>query len=133
MVPEARRFRTWGAMLRATLFGICPACGRGRMFRGLYALHDTCPVCAVRFERDSGSWLGASVMTYGAAIVVLLLLGLLLVPRYGLFPGLEWILVGAAVVSVLLSYRPLKGWWVWWMWAAGFVERDVGVECPPDG
>jgi hypothetical protein len=100
------------------------------MFRNLYALHATCPVCSVRFERDSGSWLGASVMTYGAAVVVLLLLGLLLIPRYGLFPGLEWVMVGGAVAAVLLTYRPLKGWWVWWMWAAGFVVHDL---TPRDG
>lgn len=102
------------------------------MFRSLYALHRTCPVCRVRFERDSGSWLGASVMTYGVAIVLLLLFALLLIPRYGLFPGLEWALVGVAVLSVLLTYRPLKGWWVWWMWAAGFVVPDVGLGVAAD-
>lgn len=94
------------------------------MFRSLYALHDTCPNCNVRYERDTGSWLGALVMAYVAAIIVLVLLSLLLIPRYGLFEGFGLTLAGAAILTVLVIYRPAKGWWTWWMWAAGFVYRD---------
>lgn len=118
------RFRDMGAMARATCFGRCPNCGQATMFRNLYAVHETCPACGVRFERDTGSWLGALVMTYGAAIVVLVLLSLLLIPRFGLFEGFGLTLAGAAIATVLLVYRPAKGWWIWWMWAAGFVYRD---------
>lgn len=118
------RFGDLRAMARATFLGRCPECDRGRMFRNLYALHETCPVCGVRFERDTGSWLGALVMTYGAAIVVLVVLSLVLIPRYGLFEGFGLVLAGAAIATVLLVYRPAKGWWIWWMWAAGFVYRD---------
>ena len=94
------------------------------MFRNVYALHETCPNCHVRFERDTGSWLGALVMTYAAAVVVLVLLSVVLIPRYGLFEGFGLTLGGSAIVTVLVIYRPAKGWWVWWMWAAGFVYRD---------
>ena len=118
------RFRDVGAMVDATFLGRCPECRDASMFRNLYALHETCPNCGVRFERDTGSWLGALVMTYGAAVVVLVLLSLVLIPRYGLFEGFGLTLAGAAVVTVLVIYRPAKGWWVWWMWAAGFVYRD---------
>ncbi len=118
------RFKDFGAMWRATLLGRCPNCGEGQMFENLYALHETCPVCGVRFERDPGSWLGALVMTYGAAIVALLVFSVILIPRYGLFEGFGLTLAGAAIGTVLLIYRPAKGWWVWWMWAAGIVYRD---------
>ncbi|MDZ7799183.1 MAG: DUF983 domain-containing protein [Trueperaceae bacterium] len=95
------------------------------MFRSLYAVKATCEVCGVRFERDSGSGLGAMVMAYAAAIIVLLALSLALLPRYGLFEGFAFVLAGAAVAAVLLVYRPAKGWFVWWMWMAGFVRRDA--------
>ncbi len=116
-------------MLEATFLGRCPECRDGAMFRGPYGLRDVCPTCGVRFERDNGSWLGASVMTYGAAIVVLLGLTFALVPRYGFFEGLGVLLVAVGVVTVALVYRPAKAWFVWWMWAAGFVYRD---DEPPE-
>ena len=119
-----RRFGDIGAMARATLLGSCPNCGKAGMFRNLYGLHETCPACGVRFERDTGSWLGALVMTYGAAILVLLGLSLWIIPRWGLFQGFGLTLAGAAIATVLIVYRPAKGWWIWWMWAAGFVYRD---------
>ena len=119
-----RGFRDLKAMWRATLLGRCPNCGEGHMFESLYSLHDTCPVCDVCFERDTGSWLGALVMTYVAAILSLLLLSVILVPRYGLYEGFGLTLAGAAIATVLLIYRPAKAWWVWWMWAAGFVYGD---------
>lgn len=122
--PAERSFATPGRMLAATFLGRCPECGEGAMFAGPYGLKETCPVCGVRFERDGGSWMGASVMAYGAAIVVLLALGFALVPRWGFFEGLGLLLVGVAVATVALLYRPAKGWFVWWMWAAGFVYRD---------
>lgn len=118
------RFRDVGAMARATFFGRCPECGEGRMFRDAYALHETCPVCGVRFERDTGSWLGALVMTYGVAILVLVAVSIALISSYGLFRGFGLTLAGVAIATVLLVYRPAKGWWTWWMWAAGFVYRD---------
>ena len=119
-----RRFGDLGAMTRATFLGRCPNCGNANMFRNLYALHETCPSCGVRFERDTGSWLGALVMTYGAAILVLVGLSIWMIPRWGLFEGFGLSLAGAAVLTVLVAYRPAKGWWLWWMWAAGFVYRD---------
>ena len=127
--PDARGFGTPARMLEATFLGRCPECREGAMFSGLYGLHDTCPVCGVRFERDKGSWLGAMVMAYGAAIVVLLALAFAVIPSYGLFEGFGLLMVGVAVATVALVYRPAKGWFVWWMWAAGFVYRD---DEPPD-
>lgn len=109
-------------MGRATL-GRCPACD-APMFDGPYRLRRVCSGCGVRFERDPGSWLGASVMVYIVAVLALAVEAAVLLPRYGLFPGIEWIAVATGVAAVLLSYRPAKGWWVWWLWAAGFVTRD---------
>lgn len=98
------------------------------MFEGPYRLARVCAGCGVRFERDTGSWLGASVLCYIVAIVVLAAEAAVLLPRYGLFRGIEWVGVGSGVAAVVLSYRPAKGWWVWWMWAAGFVTRDEEAD-----
>lgn len=111
------------AMVRST-FGRCPNCGEGQLFQGLYQVRTTCESCGVRFERDSGSWLGAMVVAYGLAIVAVIIVAAGTIIRWGLYQGLEWVLVGTGVVSVLLLYRPVKGLWIWTMWAGGLVLRD---------
>ena len=125
MTPTAReRWRRWDRMVVATRGG-CPACGGPGAFRGPYALHERCAHCLVRFERDAGSWLGAAVIAYALAIVACALTAWWIVTRAGgLGVGLEWWLVATAVATVLLVYRPVKGWWLWCMWAAGWVHRD---------
>lgn len=122
--PErSARWRDWGAMWGA-VGGRCPSCGAPGAFSGLWKLRERCAVCGVRFESESGSWLGAWVLTYVAATLALVALAAVLIVRYGLFVGLEWVLGAAGALFVVLLYRPVKGWWLWWQWAAGFVTRD---------
>lgn len=117
------RFSDLGAMWRGTR-GLCPNCGSGGVFTSWWGVVPVCPSCGVRFERESGAWVGAWVLAYTVAVVVLVAVAVVLIVNYGLFPGLEWILVATGAVTVVVSYRPVKGWWLWWMWAAGFVTRD---------
>lgn len=130
--PEGSRSRwtDFGAMWRATL-GRCPNCGGHGVFTSYWGVGDTCPSCGVRFERESGAWLGAWVMAYTVAILLLVIEALVLIFTFGLFPGLEWVLVGSGILFVLLMYRPVKGWWLWWMWAAGFIHKDGEDEAAP--
>ena len=111
------------AMVRSTL-GRCPNCGEGALFQGLYKVRATCPACGVRFERDSGAWLGAMVVAYSLAVLAVIVVAAVTIIRWGLYQGLEWVLVGTGIVSVLVLYRPVKGFWIWSMWAAGLVVRD---------
>ncbi len=117
------RWTDFGAMWQATR-GRCPNCGGDGVFTSLWGVGATCPTCGVRFERESGAWLGAWVLAYTVAIVILAIEAGALILAFGLFPGLEWVLVGSGILAVVLLYRPIKGWWLWWMWAAGFVKRD---------
>lgn len=110
--------------LFAAMGGRCPECGAPGAFRGVYALHRACPRCGVVFERDSGTWLGAMALAYGAAALAMLAVGLATVPGRGFYRGLELVLVGTGLVTVLLAYRPIKGMWLWFTWAAGWVHRD---------
>ncbi len=101
------------------------------MFDRLYRVRPTCLGCGVRFERDAGSWLVALVLTYTFAILVLVVEALLLLPRYGLFDGIEWIGIGTGAITVILSYQPIKGASIWFLWASGVVTRDGETEVTP--
>jgi uncharacterized protein (DUF983 family) len=48
----------------------CPACGRGKIFRGLFAMSESCPHCGLRLERESGFYLGAIYFNYGLTALV---------------------------------------------------------------
>jgi uncharacterized protein (DUF983 family) len=121
---DYRAFADVGRMARTTLTGRCPACERASAFAGPYRLHATCPSCGVRFERDAGSFLGSLAVGYGLAILALVAYAAIVIPRYGLSDAVVAGLVAVALVAVPVLYRPAKAWWLWWMWAAGFVHRD---------
>ena len=63
--------------LRAILSGRCPRCLRGRIWRGFFSIHETCPVCGFRFERESGYWTGAMVASYVLGVPLLALIVLM--------------------------------------------------------
>lgn len=114
-------------MIASTFRGRCPDCGVGRMFQGFLRIHEVCDVCQVRFERDSGSFLGPTTLAYVVAIGAEAVLFAILVWKWGLFPGLEYALITGAVVAVAGSYRFIKGWWIWLLWTSELVYAD------PDG
>lgn len=87
-------------------------------------IRPTCSICGVRFERDEGGFLGPSTLAYVVAVCVEVALFLVLVSRYGLFPGLEWVLIAAGVLVILVAWKPLKGLWVWLLWVSGLVWTD---------
>lgn len=111
--------RLWGSVR-----GRCPACGAPGAFAGPFRLRPRCGGCGVVFERDPGSWLGATVLAYTVAVVAVVVVALVTVPGRGLYRGLEAVLALTAVATVLLTYRPIKGAWLWLTWAAGWVHRD---------
>jgi uncharacterized protein (DUF983 family) len=107
-----------------SVVGRCPACGEPGAFAGAYRLRSRCSRCGVVFERDGGTWLGAAAVAYALAVVAMGLFAWATVPGRGLYAGIEFWLAGVAVATVLLVYRPVKGWWLWVTWAAGWVHRD---------
>jgi uncharacterized protein (DUF983 family) len=117
------RWRTPGRMVWA-MRGRCPACGAPGAFAGAYRLRRACERCGVVFERDPGSFLGATVLAYAVAVAAMAVVAIATVPGRGLYPGLEGWLIASATATVLLLYRPVKGWWLWAIWAAGWVHRD---------
>jgi uncharacterized protein (DUF983 family) len=56
----------------------CPRCRTGKIFRGSAFLgfpkmNERCPLCSLRFERESGYFLGAMYISYGLALLIIAL------------------------------------------------------------
>jgi uncharacterized protein (DUF983 family) len=52
----------------------CPACGGGKIFRGLFTMHEACVECGRPFQRGPGFFLGSIYFNYsvtGLAVIVI--------------------------------------------------------------
>lgn len=50
----------------------CPVCLEGNVFHSLLGMNETCPVCGVKFERESGYFLNAMFIAYMLGFLALL-------------------------------------------------------------
>ena len=50
----------------------CPNCGEGKVFTGIYRVARFCSVCDLRYEKESGYFLGAIVGTYFLTVLFLI-------------------------------------------------------------
>ena len=71
---------------------LCPRCRLGKIFRSSIFLfpkmHERCPVCALKFEREQGYFLGAMYISYGLALAIILF-----------FTILVWAVTRASIVK----------------------------------
>src|SRR4051794_23965352 len=101
IVPFPRRsLRT---RLLAALGGRCPRCDRGRIFRGRFAMHPTCPACGLRFEREQGYFTGAMYVSY---VLTLPVVAVCVTAVYLLAPGLSFEAMMGVAALLFLPFVP---------------------------
>ena len=85
--------------LQGILHHVCPRCRQGPIFRGWLAMHDSCPVCELKFNREQGYYIGAMYVSYALSIPPVLALVLIF-----------WRLAGwsftTAVIGAFVAYLP---------------------------
>jgi uncharacterized protein (DUF983 family) len=72
-----------GSTLLSILQQRCPRCRAGRIFhssifRGFPKMNEYCPDCSLKFEREEGYFLGAMYISYGLALLIIVLIAALL-------------------------------------------------------
>lgn len=103
----------------------CPNCEQGGISDGLLKMRELCPVCGVRFERQSGESVGgmyfnlgiAEMLTIGGFFVVHLLFAPPLVPHL-----IFWIVFNLGFV--LWFYRRARALWIAISYLTGGVQTD---------
>jgi uncharacterized protein (DUF983 family) len=99
----------------STLAGIlcqrCPRCRqgnifRGSAFRGFPKMHERCPACGLRFEREAGYFLGAMYISYilGVGMVVLIAAGLWAVTGWWVAKSTVWAIVLFLPLAPAITY-----------------------------
>jgi uncharacterized protein (DUF983 family) len=117
MPPTASQ--KWWALLRQR----CPHCCQGRIYAGGMTMHQRCPVCNLRFEREPGYFMGSLYIGYALAVAILMLwlwIGSLLMPEV----DLGWIVLICIALFVPLAplvTRYARVIWMFfdhWAWPA---------------
>jgi uncharacterized protein (DUF983 family) len=64
----------WPTLLWRGCTKRCARCGAGRLYRTWFQMHERCPGCGLRFEREPGFFVGAYLINFAIAIVALFVL-----------------------------------------------------------
>lgn len=101
-------------MIRRALRRECPRCGGDGIFASFMDLHERCPTCGVRFEREPGYWVGAMIIvtTITFSLFLLLLVGGMVVT----WPDVPWTALLVITVTVnlivpIVAYPRSKTLW----------------------
>lgn len=107
------------ATIRTALEGKCPKCEKGEIFErkgNIFLLqvpkmHDKCPVCGYRYEKEPGYFLGAMYVSYGMTIIEMLAL---FFATYWFVPlGVFFaIIFGALVLTSFFNFRVARVFWI---------------------
>ena len=91
----------------------CPQCGEGALFQTYFKMFTHCAVCNLKFERESGYFIGAMYINYGATVLTAF-------PSYFLFEKFTsipfyvnlsvWALFSA--IFPVIFYRYSKSLWL---------------------
>jgi len=87
-------------------------------------LKETCENCGVPFERDAGSYITSMVLNYFMTVICTTAIALVLILRYGFFPGVTPLIAVIACAFILILHRPSKLIYLWLMWVFGFIYHD---------
>ena len=87
----------------------CPVCGKGRLFRTYFTMHEKCLSCGVGFAREHGQWVGSlDINTFVVAFA--LMIGVGFAPLGSLEVSLAfW--CAAAILVPLVTFRFSRGLW----------------------
>jgi uncharacterized protein (DUF983 family) len=101
--------RFW-TLLRRSLLLRCPYCGEGALFRRWFLMHQHCPRCGLKYEREPGFFLGSIYFNYGlTALLVAIVYPVLLFNRVFSESRLLFIFV---VLFPMLFFRHARALWL---------------------
>ena len=81
----------------------CPRCLVGRVWRRFVSMNATCPECGFVFERESGYFAGAMVVSYGLAVPILAAIVIALIIVGGL-DAVVALIIGNTAYLVLVPF-----------------------------
>lgn len=97
--------------MKAVIFGRCPNCYQGKIFRTFWQTHKRCPVCNIVYEREMGYFVMAIFVAYVLDALLLLPLGIYLFSRVSVVANIT-ILFAVLLAITPLTYRYSRILWL---------------------
>ena len=94
---------------------LCPKCGKGRIFRGWFAMNDRCPECGRLFNRAPGYLLGSIYFNYGVTALLGIVAYLSLCLFYGKLVTGRSSLAALSVFTIVFAlwfFRYARSLWI---------------------
>ncbi|HKY52117.1 MAG TPA: DUF983 domain-containing protein [Candidatus Limnocylindria bacterium] len=102
----------------------CPRCLDGRVWRRFLSMNAACPVCGFVFDRESGYFAGAMVVSYALAVPILAAMVIALILVAGFDPVLALVIGNTAyLVLVPFIFRYSRVVWLHLDWLIDPEER----------
>jgi len=110
--PSAVRPMPETLLLRALRLR-CPRCGRGKLFKGWFRMHDHCPECDLLINRTGGYYLGSIYINYGVTVWITTI-SFIVGRLYFQLPGkpLGWSLVVFCLIFPMFFFRYSRALWL---------------------
>jgi uncharacterized protein (DUF983 family) len=91
----------------------CPACGKTRIFRGWFTMHEACSECGRLFDRGPGYFLGSIYFNYGVTAALVLAIYFSLFFSETFTDGQLLIIVGTfALLFPVWFFRHARSLWI---------------------
>ena len=113
--------------LIAVLLQRCPVCLEGKVFKSLWGTNTNCPVCGIKFERETGYFLNAMFIAYTMGFLLVIPLAVLLYIWNVSILVFTIVIIGFFVIAspILFSYSRIL-----WMHADHLMHRRQREPSP---
>ncbi|MFZ1771992.1 MAG: DUF983 domain-containing protein [Caldilinea sp.] len=110
--PGERAILTGMKRLWALIRQRCPVCLQGQVFLSLFGMHTHCPVCGVKYERETGYFLNSMFIGYTAGFLVLTPTAVLLYFLDVSIPVFSLVIILEALILTPLIFRYARIIWM---------------------
>ncbi len=100
-----------GTMLARGFAKRCPRCGSKGIFRSYFTMHERCPACGYRFQREAGAFTGGLMMAWVFTLVFMIVPLLVYIFWRGITGNDDLAFAPFAIASVVFAVViPLVGY-----------------------
>jgi uncharacterized protein (DUF983 family) len=112
--------------LETTIRLRCPACSEGRLFeQRALILREACAECGLNLVGEDGAHYGGAVsLSYGVGAIAALLTIVIWLQFGGFTRATVWIVLLAALIGVVGSFRHAKAFWTWLLYESGELGQE---------
>ncbi len=101
-----------GPRIVAALLQRCSRCYRGPAYEGFITMHEHCPACGWRYEREPGYFVGAMYASYTLGFAIVMPIWFILMASGASFGTIMAVVLGTLAVTSPIMFRYSRVLWM---------------------